>query len=62
MGWLKIFKGELHPGKNKCSLNEEKSDEQTVKIWVKSENPFKSYEFSKLLFPSMLSILELGRV
>ena len=46
-GEISDFKGELHPDNNVLSVNEEKSDEQAVKIWAKLDNPFKGYEFLK---------------
>ena len=59
---MQYIKGELHPGNDVRSVDEEKYNDQTVKILAKSNNPFKSYIFSKLLFPPMLSILELACV
>ena len=50
MEWIhNLFKGELYPDIIVQSVNgEQEKDEQTVKIWTKSDNPFKSYDFPKL--------------
>ena len=44
------------------SANEEKSEEQTVKIWAKSANPFKSYEFSKFMITALMGIRAVGGI
>ena len=41
-----VIKGKANPGIIVLGIDEEKSDKQTLKIWAKSINSFKSYEDS----------------
>ena len=57
---VRLLKRELTPEIDVLSVNEEIYNDQTVKIWAKSDGPFKSYEFSKFWFTPLMGILELA--
>ena len=42
---------------NVMSVDKENYNDQTVKIWAKSDDPFKSYEFSKFWFTPLMGSL-----
>ena len=57
---VRLLKRELTPEIDVLSVKEEIYNDQTVKIWAKSDDPFKSYEFSKFWFTPLMGILELA--
>ena len=42
-----FFKGELNPGISVLLVNGDDQEKETMKVWAKSDNLFKSYEFFK---------------